>query len=210
MDLPSKDKYGNSYLSYSQINTFLKDKDQFIKTYILKEPFIGNEYTEFGSKVGKALELDDYSNFIESEINTLKKVTRLDLFEQRILINYDSFYLIGYLDTCSNDLTKIIDYKTGGYQKEFQYSDPDYVQLCYYAIGIKQETGIVVKDASVEFIRRSGNLKNGLLVSNEDPIKIPVDVSEKRLSNVYYTTIKIAKDIEAFYLDYVKNVKSLK
>ena len=205
MNLPSKDKYGNSYLSYSQISTFLKDKEQFLKTYILKEPFTGNEYTEFGSKVGKALETNDYSLFNETEKETLNKLTRLDLFEQRIMINYDSFYLVGYVDTCSSDLTKIIDYKTGGVGKEFQYSNSDYTQLCYYALGIRQETGINVKSASVEFIRRKGNLKTGLKVADEDPIKIKIDLSENRLKCVYWGTIKVAKDIETYYLNYLKN-----
>jgi len=54
IDLPIKDKNGNSYLSYSAINSFLKDRESFIKTYILKEPFVPNEYTEFGVKVGKS------------------------------------------------------------------------------------------------------------------------------------------------------------
>ena len=203
MNLPSKDKNGNSYLSYSCISTFLKDKEQFIKNYILNDPFTGNEYTDFGSKVGKALEINDYSNFTEPEVKTLKQVNRLDLFEKKIVINYDSFYLLGFIDSCSFDLTKIIDYKTGGNNKEFIYNDPNYTQLCYYALGIRQETGIRVKDASVEFIRRSGNINTGLRVANEKPITIPIDISEHRLTCVYYDTIKIAKEIELFYENYL-------
>lgn len=206
MNLPSKDKNGNPYLSYSQINTFIKDRDQFIKSYILKEPFKGNEYTDFGSKVGRALELGNYDSFKKSEIDTLSKVTRLDLFEHPIKINYDSFYLVGYIDSCSLDLTKIIDYKTGGVGKEFQYSSEDYIQMCYYALGIKQETGISVKDASVEFIRRKGSISSGLYVASEDPIKIKLDVSENRLKTVYWWTIKIAKEIENFYTNYNQNI----
>lgn len=201
MNLPSKDKNGNSYLSYSCISTFLKDKEQFIKTYILKEPFIGNEYTEFGNKVGKALELNDYSNFTESESNVLKQITRLDIFEQKMLLNFDLFYMVGYIDTCSLDLTKIIDYKTGGYGKHINYESLDYTQLCYYALGIRQETGIRVKDASVEFITRGRNFD----VFNCNPIKINIDISEQRLKQVYYDTIKIAKEIEIFYENYLQN-----
>ena len=203
MNLPSKDKNGIPYLSYSQISLFLKDKEQFIKTYILKEPFSGNEYTEFGSRVGKALELNDYSSFSELEQQTLKQVTRLDLFEQKIIINYDSFYLIGYIDTCSFDLTKIIDYKTGGIGKYQQYLLPDYTQLCYYALGIRQETGIKVKEANVEFILRTGNLKTGLKVSDSLPLSLKIDISEDRLKTVYYSTIRVAKEIEKFYESYL-------
>ena len=67
MNLPTKDKYDNQYLSYSQISCFLRSKEQYLKTYILKEPFIGNEYTDFGNNISKTLELNDFSNFSESE-----------------------------------------------------------------------------------------------------------------------------------------------
>lgn len=203
MNLPSKDKNGNSYLSYSCISTFLKDKEQFIKTYILKEPFVGNEYTDFGNKVGKALETNDYSNFTESESSVLKNVTRLDTFEQKIILNFDLFYMVGYVDTCSLDMTEIIDYKTGGYGKHINYESIDYTQLCYYALGIRQETGIKVKRASVEFITRGRNFD----VFNCDIIKIPIDISENRLKQVYYDTIKIAKEIEKYYESYLQNQK---
>lgn len=203
MELPSKDKFGGNYLSYSQISLFLKDKEQYKKQYILKEPFIGNEYTDFGLKIGKALEENDFSKFDSIEKNTLLKITRLDLFERKTILKYDGFYIIGFLDTCSNDLKTIIDYKTGGNNKEYQYSEKNYTQLVYYALSLRQETGITPTSASVEFIRREGNLfKNQLLkVSKEDPIKINIDITENRLKKVYWETIEIAKQIS----DYFKN-----
>lgn len=203
MNLPNKDKNGNVYLSYSAINTFLKDKEQFVKTYILKEPFKGNAYTDFGSRVGKALEENDFCLFTKKEESVLKQVNRLDEFERRVLLNYDAFYMVGYIDTNTFDLTEIKDYKTGGIGKDFQYTLPDYTQLCYYALGIRQETGISVKKASVEFIQRDGNPSSGLKVANVPPKIIEVDISEQRLKSVYWDTIRIAKDIEKFYESYL-------
>lgn len=202
MELPSKDKFGNSYLSYSQISLFLKDKEQYKKQYILKEPFVGNEYTDFGLKVGKALESGNFELFDKNEKETLSKVTRLDLFERKTILKYEDFYIIGFIDTCNNDLTEIIDYKTGGKNKEFEYQKDDYTQLLYYALSLRQETGITPKKASVEFIRREGNLyRNQMLkVGKEEPIKIEVDISENRLKKVYWETIEIAKNISEFYL----------
>lgn len=198
MNLPSKDKNGNSYLSYSQISLFLKDKDKYYKTYILKEPFVGNKYTDFGSKVGLALEKNDFSAFSDAEINILKSVTRLDVFERMTILKCPGFYILGYIDTATKDLTQIIDYKTGGKRKEFQYSSLDYDQLCYYALSIKQETGSAPAKASVEFIRRA-DIYGDLIVDNEPPIKIDVDISESRLKKVYWNAIKTAKEIELFY-----------
>lgn len=196
MNLPSKDKNGNSYLSYSQISLFLKDRNEYLRSYILKEPFITNKYVEFGSKVGKALETGNFDGFDETEKQALSKVTRLDLFEQKTILNFDDFYMIGFIDTCSNDMTKIIDYKTGAESKHVQYLDSSYTQLHYYTLSIRQQTGIRVKDASVEFIQRSRDFK-----VTSRPIKLNIDISENRLKTVYYDTIKIAKEIETFYLN---------
>lgn len=210
MNLPNKDKNGNVYLSYSAINTFLKDKEQFVKTYILKEPFKGNAYTDFGSRVGKALEENDFCLFTKKEESTLKKVTRLDEFERKIILNYDAFYLIGYVDTNTFDLTEIKDYKTGGEGKDIQYSMPEYTQLCYYALGIRQETGINVKKATVEFIQRDGNIRSGLKVADVKPKIIDIDISEQRLKYVYWDTIRIAKEIEQFYENYLLTTLQVK
>ena len=61
MNLPKKDKKGNSYLSYSQISTFKRSKEDFYNQYILNVPFEGNAYTDFGSNVGEALEKNNFS-----------------------------------------------------------------------------------------------------------------------------------------------------
>jgi hypothetical protein len=52
--LPKTDKDGISYLSYSQISTWIKSKRDYIRQYFFKEGFEGNAYTDFGSKVGEA------------------------------------------------------------------------------------------------------------------------------------------------------------
>ena len=201
MDLPKKDKYGVNILSYSQISLFKKDKESFYKRYIKREKFKGNEYTDFGIRVGHALEHNDFSNFDYIEQETLKKITRLDEFERPVFLRYNDFYVVGYIDTNNFDLSEIIDYKTGGKLKELQYMRDDYNQLQIYALGIKQETGFAPKKASVEFLRRRGNIYKGqrLMVDDEDPIKIDVDLSTERLQNVYSDIFKTANDISEFY-----------
>jgi hypothetical protein len=201
MDLPKKDKYGVNRLSYSQMSTFKKSKDLFYQRYIVGEEFQTNEYIEFGSKVGDALEKNDFSKFSKKEIETLNKVTRLDEFERPVFLKYSEFYIVGYIDTVNSDLTEIIDYKTGGVKKELQYMENSYNQLQIYALGIQQETGSAPKKASVEFIRRKGNLYKGqsLYVGDEEPIKIDVDISSSRLMDVYLDILKTANEINEFY-----------
>lgn len=199
MNLPIKDKDGIPYLSYSQINMFLNDKKSFYNTYILNKPFVSNKYIDFGSKVGNSIRDNDYSLFTKQEQVILSKLERYDLFERKIKINFDSFYLKGYIDSCTNDLSIITDYKTGGINKHIKYDNLGYTQLCYYAIGIKQETGVSVKDATVQFITRESGYNSRLKISNVEPIKINIDISDSRLDYVFYDTIKIAKQIQDFY-----------
>jgi len=206
-NLPKKDKNGKSRLSYSQIKCFKENKNDFISRYIIGEPFISNEYIEFGSKVGEALETNNFNNFHELEEDVLRKVERLDEFEKFVKLDFGGFIIYGYIDSNTNDLSKIIDYKTGGKKKELIYSKEDYTQLCYYALALKQEYGVTPDVAQVHFIRRGGNLYRGqdLVVAQEDPIVIDIDITEERLKKVYWDTIEIAKEIESFYLDYLKN-----
>jgi len=209
INLPSKDKNGNSFLSYSQISLFLKDKEEYKNRYIIREPFKSNAYIDFGLKVDDALVKNDFSLFTKSEVNTLSKVTRLDLFQKKIIINFEGFYIIGFIDSCSNDFKELIDYKTGGKNKENEYKKDEYNQLNYYAIGIHQEVGYYPEKLSVEFIRREGNLYRGerLKVSNDEPIKIDFKVDEKYLVELYNETINIANEIQTFYLEIKKNIK---
>jgi len=201
MELPRKDKHGNGYLSYSQISLFKRSKEDYYDQYILNKPFTGNEYNDFGSKVGDALESGILDGFNKYEALILKQVTRLDEFERRVILNCPGFYVIGYIDTNKYDFSRIIDYKTGGNGKEEQYYNHNYTQLHLYALSLRQETGVTPVSGSVEFIRRIGDpyKREPLSVGNESPIKINVDLSLGRLTSVYFDTIRVAKEIEQFY-----------
>ena len=211
-DLPRKDEAGVSYLSYSQMNLFKRDKDGYYRQYILGEPFLGNEWTDFGLKVGGALEKKDFSQFSPPETEILMKVPRLDHFEKEIIVRYPGFYVKGFIDTVDCGYNRVIDYKTGGKDKEHQYADKDYTQLCYYALGLRQQIGITPSVGQVVFIRRGGNPFRGqpLIVAQEEPKIIDVDISINRLKHVYWDTMKIAEEIEQFYLKHKENGKNEK
>lgn len=201
MDLPKKDKNGLNYLSYSQISLFKRDKTEYYKRYLLNEKFEGNDYTDFGRKVGLSLEKGDFKGFNKLEQNVLKEVTRLDEFEKRTILKYDEFYVVGFIDTCSSDLKTIIDYKTGGVNKHKQYELLSYNQLQIYALSLRQEFGVTPINGCVEFISRSGNAFRGetLKVSEKPIIKINVDLSYDRLKYVYWDVLNTATQISEFY-----------
>lgn len=207
--LPKEDKKGNSRLSYSQIKCFKESKKEYIKRYILKESFYVNKYMTFGNKVGKAIEANCYDNFSDDEKQTLLKVERLDEFEKFVVLDFGGFMMYGYIDTCSLDMSRIIDYKTGSINKHHKYLNPDYNQLHYYALSLRQQYGITPISAQVNYIIREGNPYKGvnLRVSKEKPILLNIDISEKTLNKVYWDTIEIAKEMESFYLKYLETNK---
>lgn len=211
LNLPKKDKNGIGRLSYSQIKCFKENKNEFINRYILNKPFKSNEYIKFGNKVGNSIQHNNFNNFHELEEEILRKVERLDEFEKFVKLDFVGFVMFGYIDSINKEMTKIIDYKTGGNNKESKYSKEEYTQLCYYALALKQQEEKLPLKAEVHFITRSGNpyKYQDLVVDQKDPIIINVDISEERLKKVYWETIKTAEEIESFYLNYLNlNEKS--
>ena len=195
MILPKSDKDGIPYVSYSQIALFKRSPKEYKERYIDGKPFEGNIWTDFGQKVGEALELGEFSNLALHEQQILSQVTRLDDFEVEIRLEYDDFYVKGFIDT--TDYNTVIDYKTGGKDKELQYYDEDYWQCLIYALALRQE-GIIVEDSWVEFIRRVGNpWKGQQLTLSGEIIRIPQDLS--RMDAVYEEIPKLVKQISEFY-----------
>ncbi len=205
MILPKIDKHGKPYLSYSQINSFLYNKKDYIKSYFFNEPIQFTAYIDFGSKVGKALETNDFSDFSEEEQQTLKRVPRLDEFEKEIRVDFGEFYLKGFIDTNSSDLTHFMDYKTGAAKKVTEYQKDDYIQPHIYALGIEQETGILPKKADIILIERYGNaFKGEPLTVGKEILPVPIDISRERIEYARELVIKTAKEIEHYYKIFLK------
>lgn len=205
MILPKIDKEGKPYLSYSQISSFLKNKKEYIKSYFFNEPIQFTAYIDFGSKVGKALETNDFSEFEKNEQEVLKKVPRFDEFEKEIRVDFGEFYLKGFIDTNKKNLTYFADYKTGGVNKVDEYKKEDYLQPLIYAEGIRQATGKLPKKAEVILIERLGNaFKGEPLVVGKEIIHIPIDISEERIAYAKQLIEKTAKEIEHYYKVFLK------
>ena len=169
--LPKKDKDGVPYLSYSQVSKWLSNKREYIRQYFFGEAFEGNAYTDFGSKVGEALENNDFRGFTAAEKKFLKTIPRYDEFEREIKLQMDGFYVKGYIDTNSSLKERVIDkdttgmvindmadYKTGDIEKKTEeYESEKYNQLEIYAAAIQKETGHIPDNVSVILIGRKGN-----------------------------------------------------
>lgn len=213
--LPKTDKVtGIPYLSYSQISTWKKSKRDYIRQYFFGEDFSGmSDYMDFGSKVGNALEKNDFSEFTKEEQKFLKTIPRYDQFEREINLQMDGYFVKGFIDTNTTENTekgelvkKIADYKTGEIEKkESEYASDDYIQLDIYAASIQQETGVLPEEVSVFLIDRTGNaFKGEPLRLGERYITITKKVDDKRVKAVMNEVNKIAQEISEYYQLFLK------
>ena len=215
--LPKSNDEGVPYVSYSQLSTWKRSKRDYIRQYFLGERFVGNAYTEMGSKVGEALENNDFSEFTLTEQEFLKTVPRYDQFERKINLQMEGFIVVGYID--SNTLShktkggnkvevvdKILDYKTGDVSKKrAEYEDDKYTQLDIYAAAMQQETGYLPTDVKVILIDRTGNaFKGEELKLGKEFITITKNVTQERVDKVLKEVQEIAEEISAYYKLYLK------
>lgn len=216
--LPRKDENGDYYLSYSQISTWVKSKRDYMRQYFLGETFEGNAYTDFGTKVGEALENNDFSEFTKEEQEFLKTVPRYDEFEREIALKFDGFYVKGFIDTntlkgtkSKQVIDKIADYKTGDILKKTDdYVSDDYIQLDIYSAAIYQETGKLPTDTCVYLIGRDGNAFRGEeLKLTLEYKKVEKVVTRERVNEVMEFVQRVAQDISDHYKVYLK-LKELK
>ena len=186
------------YLSYSQISSWLKYKKDYYSSYFYKVPFEGNAYTSFGSKIGEALENNNFNEFTEKEQKFLRTIPRGDEFEREInLLLPNGVYVTGYIDTNKLPVDWMRDYKTGTYSKVSEYDDPmKYLQIPLYAGAIQQETGVIPQDCGVVLIDRTGNAFQGEeLLLGEQFWEIPLKIGEKEIKNAIETAVKVSEEI---------------
>ena len=110
--MSNKLKLPKPYLSYSAISLWLRDKDAYRARYYENEPFISTPYTDFGNKVGKALEIGELFD------DTLKKVPRNPVMEKKLVVDIGGVPFLGYLDSFDPINLEVLEYKTGIISKE--------------------------------------------------------------------------------------------
>ncbi len=220
--LPKKDDKGY-YISYSQYTKWKKSKREYIRSYFFKEGYETNEYAEFGTKVGEALENNDFSGFTKEEQEFLSTVPRLDEFEREVDLYFEeyNFRVMGYVD--SSNITAIhvldsnppittvqsnyiLDYKTADIEsKRAYYESDEYSQLDIYSMAIEQETGLLPDKVEVVMIGRSGNaFKGEKLKLTCEQETISRTISGERLEAVRKDLVKVAKEIADYYSIYLK------
>ena len=220
--LPRKDKDGNYYISYSQISKWKRSKRDYIRKYFFGEPDDNEalqKYGDFGHKVGKSYENNDFSAWEEGEAEFLKAIPHLDEFEREIKLGMTGFYVLGYIDTntkiddglAQSYVKELVDYKTGDIEKRTSdYDTDDYYQVDIYAAALQQEFGKYPEKGSVVIIGRSGNAFAGeeLKLTKEFKI-IDRPISKERCEKVLTEVQKITEEISKYYVVYLKITNQL-
>jgi hypothetical protein len=210
--LPREDESGY-YISYSQIklwneikgyNTGLSGKKEYIRSY-----FLGEEYPDkggfgtFGSEAEAYItERKEADKFTDAERVVLEQITPLGVFQRKIKVPFDGFYLLGYIDDSTEDCSQLRDYKTASEKSKAKYYEDDYFQLDIYAMGIKAEFGRLPEKLEVCIIERLGNGFKG----GREALKVgtrvwyhPRQTSLERLEKLSNTIVQTATEISKFY-----------
>lgn len=209
--LPKTNEGGKPYLSYGQIDLWLRSKREYIRRYFFGEKFHGNSFTIFGNLVGESLEHNDYTSFTVEEQEFLSHIIRYDEFERRIVWDLGEFEVVGYVDTNTapgnNGVERVIDYKTGEIDKQRDYyASDDYLQLVIYAGALYQEFGVPPKSCVIALIGREGNPWK-----RNDPLRLTLEVeyiekniTRTRIKEVEDLIRKVAEEISQYYKIYLK------
>jgi len=204
-NLPKRNKQGIPVISYSQVALWLRSKKDYIREYFFNDKEKLEVYLDFGSKVGEALENNDYKAFSDKEKETLIKVPRLDIFEKFIEIPFSKFRFIGYIDSISEDGSYLIDYKTGAEDKKEEYLKENYLQMKLYAAAIRFEKGVLPVKTEVILIERLGNPFRGDKLTVGDGVwTLPQDITEDTVQEALNKVETAAEEISNYYTVFQK------
>lgn len=200
---------GKPYISYSTSESYLNYTEDFIKEKLVGIPPPKKIYAEFGSYVGYALEhgkFPDENPFgFEGQENFDFSSRVVDAeYEKMIIIDRGDYCIIGFIDEFHNGLVK--DQKTGGKDKEKDYSSKEYTQTVLYCYGVELQ-GEEVKGTSVKFIRRVGSHVNPPLAISKEQFEIPLEYNEERLKYALSKIDKSVKGISSIKTTYDKFFK---
>lgn len=117
-----------------------RDPMTYRKRYYEGEPYFSTPYTEFGNKVGEALETGKLFDPI------LENIPRYSEMEYEILVEIGGAPILMYLDSFDPETKKILEYKTGilgpGGRKPWdRLKVRKHSQLTIYTLGVKKKHG---------------------------------------------------------------------
>ena len=166
---PEHEKFiGMPVTSWSQVeswtatkgfNTGMAGKKEYMVRYFLGERFPDMGWGQFGTEVEDCVTLGECEPFTPKELETIKDIKPLGVFQEEIVIDFGDFCLLGYIDDMSEPKDGVVDivrdYKTKSKSSKADLHDPKKLQLELYILGLQQR-GLKVENAEYVIIERLG------------------------------------------------------
>lgn len=132
------------YLSYSALDLWCRDQNEYRKRYYLGEPYFSTPYTEFGNVIGEALEKRDWDHPQLAPVRG--KVPQGTHPEHKIEVEICGVPIMGYLDDFHLQTFAIEEYKTGIRDKDGKapwdrVKVRKHKQLTLYTLMVKHKYG---------------------------------------------------------------------
>lgn len=133
-----------NYISYSALRAFLltTTRRSWIQRYLYNEPFYASKEVTFGKRTSDALESDNLFDIDDDLFEIVSRVKSADTPEVQMVLQQSGYYIMGYLDACSEDYTKVTEYKTGKTPWTQDRVD-SHLQLDTYSLMIYEAFGII-------------------------------------------------------------------
>lgn len=185
------------YLSYSAMELWRHDPVAYRKRYYEGEPYFSTPYTEFGNKVGGALEeltpdgFEKAISFIPGGEH-LHKVERYSKPEYKVTVDILGVPVLMYLDSFEPTDNAILEYKTGIKSKAGK--DPwdrvkvrKHKQLTIYSLGIRELHGAYNPDIKLIWMETKWS-----------QVTAAVEFGSKTFQQTY-TGLKLTGHVETFH-----------
>lgn len=197
-----KNHIGKPYISYSQLTNFLSRRSDWILTYLLGKRS-SNIWMDFGSEVGKYIELCGEVNFADFKYLHKDNVEDIPLYDSThefekpvwfiMDINGYEVLLFGFIDVYKEGEV-LIDIKTGNAKDLLKnYSSNSYMQTRLYIYALDGKVAEPPKFIGVKGLPRSGrgNKDSPLLIKGK-PVTIPTDYDKEQVEEYIEEVVKPA------------------
>ena len=146
-----------SWTATKGFNTGLAGNKEYMIRYFLGERFPDMGWGQFSNEVEDCVTLGECGSFGEKELEVMKGVKPLGVFQDEIVVDFGEFCLIGYIDDRSDEEDGVVeivrDYKTKSKSSKADLHDPKKLQLELYILGLQQR-GWEVKNAEYMIIEK--------------------------------------------------------
>lgn len=205
-------KLPKRYLSYSQLRTWLEDKDQYRARYYLGLEQPGSRYLLFGSEIAKGL---------EEKTIVIPALVQYPVQEEQIQLDIDGVPVFGYVDQFDPEKRKFREIKTGirksnGSPRWTQDLVDKHMQLDVYSLLIEAKYGSVDPECHLDWVVTRNKKKyvefDGQMLESEsseleitgEVVSFPRTISKTERERMRFLIKSVAQEISDDYQAFLK------